>query len=172
MGWGVGGCSKVVGPWGMNGHLVRIHRGETLWDSGTAFFYTKNLKESLLGWLMCRGGIGGGDGGGPNSSPSMCCSHYILTHIFSPDWWKSLHVCLTWMSERWVCGWISNSVFGKWKHIFWIKKMDTMNPGHVGRGGGWSVSVTVRQCTPVLPTHLYRVAVNSGNPQGHGTKGD
>lgn len=126
-------------------------------------------KVCRVGWCV---GVGGGDGGGPNSSPSMCCSHYILTHIFSPDWWKSLHLCLTWMSARWVCGWISNSVFGKWKHVFWIKKMDTMNPGHVGRGGGWSVSVTVRQCTPVLPTHLYRVAVNSGNPQGHGTKGD
>ncbi len=36
------------------------------------------------------------------------------------------------------------------------KEMDTIHTGHEG-----GVCVTVRQCAPVLPIHLYRVAVDA-----------
>lgn len=99
----------------------------------------------------------------------MCVTYTIHSPTFSPGSWKA--VDLDW--GRWVVGRISkagNTLLPQWNMD--QKKMDTMHTG-CGVAWGWGVGkwwfvvvgvyVTVRQCAPVLPTHLHRAAMDAGS---------
>lgn len=90
---------------------------------------------------MCRGGVDGGDGGGPNSSPSMCCSHYILTHIFSPRL-VEIFTFVSNLDERKVGVWLDLKLgFWKVEAHFLDKENGHNEPRACGAGWGDGVSV-------------------------------